>query len=582
MAAFTWRGRSTTQDVVNAGPLALINPLLDRLDVEAVIDRHLPADPQQEYTHGEVLRLLLAARLCAPTAPVNVAAWAERSGADIFTPIPADKLNDDRLGRSLDAFFEQRHSIQASVTARMLQLTGLELQRLHFDTTDILFAGAYENSEPRPDLPADAPFAGDHGLPPAHIGHGYSSDHKMIQAGQLAVVDDLGAVPVLGHCLDGNRNGHPAIREMVLLAEQHLPLADDLLLISDRGTCSVEHLARLHRHGYAALCAAQWQDYRALYDAQAERLQWRTASFLSIEQQRRRACDSALPRDCYQLAVLRHELTDPTNGASIPARLLFVYSTADAREERRRRQANIAKIQAGLETLQAKLARGHPQCTLASMSRQVVQLLGKKDAARFFTWQLVPLSDAERAALPPPGPGHVRPTHRLHFTFDAAAAQAAESHDGLAVMITTAPIRHSADQLFSRYKQQNYVELLHHQWKTPLAVSPIFLKSPRRVEALACLLQIGLQAYQVLERLYRQSVPAEAAAAEKRLTTERMLRAFRVYSLILEFTPVGRVVHPTRLSNRQRQILQRLGFPTPAQQLARILRPCPSSDPAPD
>jgi hypothetical protein len=55
--------------------------------------------------------------------------------------------------------------------------------------------------------------------------------------------------------------------------------------------------------------------------------------------------------------------------------------------------------------------------------------------------------------------------------------------------------------LFSRFKQQNYVELLHHQWKTPLAVSPVFLQSPRRVEALACLLQIALQVYQVLERL---------------------------------------------------------------------------------
>jgi hypothetical protein len=27
----------------------------------------------------------------------------------------------------------------------------------------------------------------------------------------------------------------------------------------------------------------------------------------------------------------------------------------------------------------------------------------------------------------------------------------------------------------------------HHQWKTPLAVRPVFLKSPRRVEALVYL-----------------------------------------------------------------------------------------------
>jgi Domain of unknown function (DUF4277) len=576
MAAFTWRGTSAAQDVVNAGPLALIEPLLDQLDVEAIIDRHLPADPQQEYSHGQVLRVLLAARLCQPTALVNVAGWAENSGADIFANIPADKLNDDRLGRALDAFFAQRHSVLGSVTAQALQVTGLSLERLHFDPTDVVLYGSYKSSTARPDWPQAVPFTGDQLLPPAHLCHGYTADRKMIQAGQLAIVDDRGAVPVLGHCLDGNRNGHPAIRETFLLAQQHLPLPSDVLMISDRGTCSVEHIARLHRHGYAALCPAQWQAFRALYDANVDQLHWQRASFLSIEQQRRRTSHSTLPHEHYELAVLRHTLTDPTNQQEIPARLIFVYSTADERECRQRRQQNIAQIQAGLAALQAKMQRGHPQCTAASITRQVVRLLGKKEAARYFTWQLLPLTPEEQNALPPPTTGHRPPTQRLEFTFDPAAAAADERYDGLAVLLTTAALTKSADLLFSQYKQQNYVELLHHQWKTPLAVSPVFLKSPRRVEALVCLLQVALQAYQVLERLYRQNVPPEEAQAEKRLTTERMLRIFQVYGLYVAQTSVGRVVHTTRLSNRQQQILNRLGFPTPAQILTRILAPPPS------
>ena len=576
MVAFTWRGTAAAQAVVNAGPLALIEPLLDQLDIEALIDRHLPPDPQLEYSHGQVLRVLLAARLCQPTALVNVAGWAQKSGADIFANIPADKLNDDRLGRALDAFFAQRHSVLGSITAQVLQLTGLSLERLHFDPTEVVLYGAYESSTPRPDWPEAVPFTGDQLLPPAHLTHGYTADRKMIQAGQLAIVDERGAVPVLGHCLDGNRNGHPAIRETFLLAQQHLRLPSDVLLISDRGTCSVEHIARLHRHGYAALCPGQWQDFRALYDASVDQLHWQRASFLSIEQQRRRTSNSTLPREHYELAVLRHTLTDPTNQQAIPARLLFVYSTADERACRQRRQQNIATIQAGLEALQAKLQRGHPQCTPASITRQVVRLLGQKEAACYFTWQLVPLTPEEQNALPPPRTGHRRATQRLVFSFDPAAAQADERYDGLAVLVTTAALTHSADLLFSQYKQQNYVELLHHQWKTPLAVSPVFLKSPRRVEALVCLLQIALQAYQVLERLYRPNVPPAEAPAEKRLTTERMLRIFQVYGLYVEQTTVGRVVHTTRLSNRQKQILNRLRFPPPAQILTRILAPPPS------
>lgn len=575
MAAFMWRGAATAQDVVNAGPLVLIQPLLDKLDIEATIDRHLPPDPQLEYSHGQVLTLLLAARLCQPTALVNVAAWANKTGADIFANIPADKLNDDRLGRGLDAFFEQRHSILASCTVQALQVTGMSLKDLHFDTTDLVLYGAYESSRPRPDWPPKPPY-GDDRLPAAHICHGYTADTKMIQAGQLAVVDDRGALPVLGHCLDGNRNGHPATKQTFLLAQQYLPLPDETLLFSDRGTCSVEHLARLHRDGHAAVCAAHWQDYKANYDANADHLHWQNASFLSIEQRRRRASKSSLPREHYELAVLKHTLIDPTNQQEIPARLIFVYSTANERESRKRRQQNIVKIQTGLETLQAKWLRGHPQCTAASISRQVIQLMGKRQAGNYFTWQLRPLTAAEQAALPQPKQGHCRVTQRLEFSFDAAAAQADERYDGLSVLVTTAaPQRHSADILFTKYKEQNYIETLHHQWKTPLAVSPVFLKSPRRVEALVCLLQVALQAYQVLERLYRQSVLAEESRTEKRMTTECLLRIFQVHGLLVSNTPVGRVVHTTRLSNRQKQILHRLNFPTPAQTLARILAVAP-------
>ena len=125
-----WHGGARAEEVVNCGPLALIQPLLDQLDIAGIIDRHLPPDPQLEFSHGQVLSLLVAARLCQPTALINLSAWAHKTGADILWNLPADKLNDDRLGRALDAFFEHRHSIFASTTAQALQLTNLSLDRL--------------------------------------------------------------------------------------------------------------------------------------------------------------------------------------------------------------------------------------------------------------------------------------------------------------------------------------------------------------------------------------------------------------------------------------------------------------------
>jgi hypothetical protein len=60
--------------------------------------------------------------------------------------------------------------------------------------------------------------------------------------------------------------------------QQHLPMPTGLLMISDRGTYSAEHVARLHRHGSYVLCSMRWDDYRAVYDAHADQLRWQQAS----------------------------------------------------------------------------------------------------------------------------------------------------------------------------------------------------------------------------------------------------------------------------------------------------------------
>jgi transposase len=132
-----------------------------------------------------------------------------------------------------------------------------------------------------------------------------------------------------------------------------------------------------------------------------------------------------------------------------------------------------------------------------------------------------------------------------------------------------------ADILFTQFKEQNYVELGHHQWKTPLAVRPLFLKSPRRVETLVCLMQVALTAYQLLERFYRRSIPEGARRTERRRTAAWLLREFRGYGLIERRTRLGRVVQATRLTTRRQQLLLQLGFPTPAQLLAQVLPPLP-------
>lgn len=575
--ALTWYGNQSDDEGRNLGRLAVVGPLLEEMNVAEIIDQHLPPDPQLEFSYGRVLSLLVAARLYSPVALSKVTEWARQSGADILWDIPLEKINDDRLGRALDRFFEQRHSILATLAMHVAERFEVCLDELHYDPTHLLFHGDYAGSQPRPPIQEENGSVRSNGqAAPAHITAGRrvpdAGTHAlMIHAGLCVAVDEFGGVPVFGHAIGGNNNGHGAIAEQYALLRKHLPV-QRLLMISDRGTFSARHLGRLHTDGFFSLCSVRWDDYQPLFQAHRQQLAWKRASYLSIEQQRRRTTNSSLPLEHYELAEVQHQLKDRDSGQSIPCRVIFVSSTAGQKAARKARKKAIAQIQKGLQKLAESVSKGCRNTDPTSVARRANKVFGEKSAAKYFQYQMVPLTAAERSKLPCPRPGCRTPKHRLEFTFDAEAARGDEVYDGISVLVTTVPCSQaSADSLFGKFKQQNECDLAHHQWKTPLAVHPLFLKSPKRVEALVFLLMIALTAYQLLQRRYRQAVPADASAKERRTTTETILRAFSQYFLRIERSRYGRIVHPTRLADRQRTILAHLGFPTPAQILYRRL-----------
>jgi hypothetical protein len=573
-------GSQTEFESVALGSLAVIAPMLERMGVRGIIDRHLPVDPQAEFGIGSLLSLLVAARLYSPVALSNVAQWAADSGADILWGIPADKLNDDRLGRALDRFFAQRHSILSSVALHVSQEFGVPLREVHYDPTHILFTGAYADAAPRRGVvvggadPDEGTVLSDGLLAAAHITKGRAMDDapkgsKMIHAGLCVQVDEFGPLPIFGHTVDGNQNGRHAVHEQFELLRKHLPSLA-LTIISDRGTFSAGHLLRLKDGGCDAICSAPWGEFSRLFDEQFPSLSWKRATYLSIEQQRRRTSPGDLPHEEYQLATVRHTLTDEKTGRQIACRVIFAHSTADEKVIRQQRQKQIDRITAELNQIQSGVAAGRQRTEEPALSRRVARALGTAAAAKYFSHRIVPLTPAELKRQPPPGRGCRVPTHRFEFTFDAEQQQTDEEYDGYNAIVTTVP-KTSPDELFTRYKQQNYSEQVNSRFKGPLAVRPVFLHSPQRVESLVFLMMIALTLHFLIQRTYRKNLPPEATVKQRRTTTLTLLNAFRNYALLVQTTRRGRIVHTTRLTTRQREILQHLGIPSPAQLLSRTL-----------
>ena len=316
--AYTWYGNQSDAESRAFGALAVIVPLLERMNVADIVNQHLPADAQAEFDCGSILSLLIAARLYSPLALSNVGEWAKQSGAEILWDIPPDKLNDDRLGRALDKFFTQRHTILAHLALHVSKEFDVPLKELHYDPTHLLFEGAYANAEARDEVvtheTGEERIHSDDTLAPAHITKGRATDDapkgsRMVHVGLATHVDEYGPLPIFGHTIDGNQNGRKAVGEHLALIRKHLKLRE-LTMISDRGTFSVGHLLRLKADGFHAICSAPWDDFRELFDKQRKTLKWRKASYLSMEQRRLRTSSSELSQEHYELAVVKHRLQE--------------------------------------------------------------------------------------------------------------------------------------------------------------------------------------------------------------------------------------------------------------------------------
>ena len=572
------------------GGLALIVPMLKRMGVEKIIDQHLPADEQAEFAHGKILSVFIAARTHRPVALSKIRQWAKDTAANVFFDMPLEKMNDDRFGRSLDAFFPQRHSILSAVSLQVIEVFGIPVKDLHYDPTHILFTGVYEQAEAREgasEVDAKGRISkvrSDGELKPAHIRKGRAMDDapngsRMIHVGLSTHVDEFGPIPLFGHTIDGNQNGHTSVQEHLALMGKHMP---DLkvALISDRGTFSIGHLLRLKDAGCEAIASAPWDEFSELFDANQSSLKWKEASYLSIEQQDRRRRESELPLEHYDIAVLKHKLHDKLSGREIACRVLFVKSTADEKAVQKQRKKQIDRLNEELLKIQVSVASGRRSTDVDSVSKRVHRAYGSSGAAKYFQWNLIALTSKEIKALPSPQRGCRLPTHRFEFTFNTDLVKADEKHDGFNAIVTTVPANESStspssgDAIFTRFKQQTYSEQVNAHLKGPLAIRPVWLQRPDRVESLAFLMVIASMLQFLIQRTYRASLPADASLKEKRITTKTLLGEFTNYTLLVERHSWGLSVSPTQLTTRQAEILRRLKLPTPSEQL-RLLLPRP-------
>ena len=545
------------------GALPLINHFLDRAGLPALLQRYLPAvDARARLAPAVAVQLVITNLLLGREPLYGLGEWAARFDPALLGLAPGEVglLNDDRVGRALEALFDaDRASLLTELMLSVVAEFGIDTTELHNDSTSISVHGAYREATGTPRG----------GKPTPVITFGHSKDHRpdLKQLVFILTVAADGAVPITYRLAAGNTTDDPT----------HVPTWDglvallgraDFLYVADSKLCSREAMGHIAAAGgrFVTVLPRSRSEDRWFRDwAQTHQPDWTEAA---------RAPGARLgePDQVYC-----------TVAAPLPSaegyRIIWVHSTDKAARDAASRQARIEAGAAAIDALAARLVG--PKCRLktrVAIEAEADAALARAGAARWISYTVGETVEEtyrqERRGRPGADTRYRRHTRTRHTIssdtrLDVLAHDAAT--DGCFPLITNDTALSDAEVL-AAYRYQPHLERRHHLLKSVQDAAPVLLRSPARIEALFCAQFLALLLSALIEREIRTAM---AAAATRDIPLYPELRACtapsteRVLEIFADLTrhELRRNGHHIQtfepdLDPLQQQVLDLLGIPT--------------------
>jgi hypothetical protein len=546
------------------GALPLINSFFDRLGLPALLEELVPVtDPRVKLAPADAVRLVVTNLLIGREPIYGLGEWAARYRADLLGLTAADVavLNDDRVGRALDALFDaDRASLLTAVVLAAVRGFGVDTSRLHNDSTSIAVSGAYRTARGQPR----------HGTPTPVITFGHSKDRRpdLKQLVWILTVAADGAVPVAYRLADGNTED----------SVTHIPTWNELVdllgtpgfcYVADSKLCTGTAMRHINSHGgrFITVLPRSRAEDRYFRDW----LQTHTPAWAEATR------------------VPGARLDDPddvccTCPAPLPSaegfRIVWVHSTGKARNDAASRNKRLQAAAAALDELAAKLVG--PRCrirTRGAIEAAVLDILADTGTARWVSYRIQPTITVEYKAITRGRPGPQTryrqiEHHRYQLTHDLDLATIGydAASDGCYPLITNARLHDLADaEVLANYRYQPNLERRHHILKSVQDAAPVLLKSPARIEALFCCQFLALLVSALIERQIRAGM-RDAKTSKIPLypelrgcaapSTERILEIFAdtAHHHLYEHDQLVQTF-PPELTPLQQQVLQLAGLP---------------------
>lgn len=543
--------------------MVFLAPLLRRWGLRARVDQAHPTG--SEISHGQVMEILVANRLTDPEPLYRIVEWAQDYDTQRWFGVAPEKLTDDRIGETLDAVGPSMEGLQAQWSAEVLAACRVSLEQIYYDLSSLMF---YTKE--------DTPEKDKEGKPNAvRVLRGHTRDHRpelrQVVVGMSAAADGL--VPLLHASHDGNQGDTATVVDHVaevrkqfkkLLGMGELFVVGDSKLLSvdniqallkepaaakgnpsqeDRDGVRVEFVAPSTRSGHwakrlqkavAARGRGEWErvDYQSV----------RTQLELAVEHPRR---EQPFKAPEYEMWESEAELKNKKK-KSVTVREVFVYDSGKAEQERGLRERALLAVGEKIEALRGKLGK-YTYTTAEAIRNKVKQILNKHIAAKPFVNIVVRRRQGQWELV-------VRQNEK--------ALEQAKQADGIYSLLTSkSKAAMSGGEVLRAFKEETRIERRWAEFKGPIRVRPIFVRTPVRIVALVGITMMAMLLWAMVERQCRQGEEKERGRTLKPITARQVWRRFKhlcgqVAQLVDE---AGNVLRPYFVINKfnaqQNQVL---------------------------
>jgi transposase len=547
------------------GALPIVSHFLDRLGLEALLARYLPAgDVRALMAPSRVIRALVI-NLCLEREPLyGIGEWAARhdAGALGLEPWEVALLCDDRVGRALDQLFDcDRASLLTELVLHAIKEFRVDCSQLHNDSTSITLYGEY----------ADADGRARGGQPTAAAKRGHNKEHRgdLKQLLLILTVSADGAVPLAHRLADGNLTDdqtHIATWDgLCALTGRH-----DFLYVADSKLCTREQMGHIDTHDgrfITVLPRSRAEDGR-LRDWMASA----TPDFSEAE--RKPAKRKGDPDYVWKVSPAPFPTTEGYH-------ITWVHSSTKQHRDETARTDRIDRARHALSELSERLAGPRARVsTRVAAEEAAAALLASTGAERWVTLTVTETIEEHYRQEKRGRPGNdtrYRKTEKTRFTLEVTVNAEQVRYDAASdgcFPLTTNDSKLTDTDVLVAYRYQPNLEKRHHELKSVQDAAPVTLKSPFRIEALFACQFIALLTNCLIERELRNAMTQHKIHELALYHEQRACTAPTATRLFDQFTDLNRhrltrdaqhiKTFDPKLNALQLQLLELLGIPASA------------------